>query len=265
MCNDFLYRFIPAPGTVDRYNTSLKCLVQHNKVKVSNPSRLNDPFDCKTLYSTSDATIEDFGVFFNSVPLNLSAAEKESISISIQSSPVRAAENLRSQYMQYHNEDLDNYRILCYFEPRETEYPVDELMWAHYAQSHRGLCLQFRKNILTDSFICKPVNYEDRYPSFREIAANNAEGLAELIFFRKSTRWAYENEWRLLCDKTDIMDGNLQLPAAALTGVIFGCEAEYLECEKVARWAQQRSGPALNFFNAKKHSEKYQIIIESLG
>jgi hypothetical protein len=84
------------------------------------------------------------------------------------------------------------------------------LMWAHYAQQHRGVVLGFRPDLQRDSWLAvtKPVLYTDKRPAFYRridemIARNSAFTEAEQVEFRhaliysKSTHWSYEEELRI--------------------------------------------------------------------
>lgn len=262
----YLYRFIPPPG-VEEYWERLRLLIQENRVSLSRPSRLNDPFDCKTLFSVTDATVDDLREFLESTIVRYlgpqaSALVEVAMRVAAQD-PNKAIESLRRKYIEMHTAELDEFGIICFFQPPEETYPEDLLMWAHYADGHRGLCLQFRKDILVDNFICKPVQYADMYPTFREVAANEGESLAELFLFRKATRWNYENEWRILSLFEQTKDGLLQFPPEALSGVIFGCDADPKDRERIVCLAQtRRGGQPLNFLRAEKDPEQYRIEIE---
>jgi len=91
-------------------------------------------------------------------------------------------------------------------------------MWSHYANGHRGFCLEFDgelqpfKNAIA-------VQYSDRLPTLYK-PEDDAADLQTPLITTKSTGWAYEKEWRLI-----IRDGDkaLRVDAAALTGIYFGC------------------------------------------
>ena len=266
MSKPLLYRYIPPPS-VEKYWERLRLLVQENRVPLSRPSGLNDPFDCKTLFSLTDATVDDLREFLESTIARYGGPKghdlvEAAMQVAAQN-PNNAIESLRRRYIEFHTTELDKFGILCFFQTQQERYPKDLLMWAHYADGHRGLCLQFRKDILADNFICKPVNYVDRYPTLKEVAASEGEALADLFLFRKSTRWSYENEWRLLALFEQTNDGLLQLPSAALSGVIFGCNVDPNDRERIIDLTQvRRVAQRFSFFQARKHSEQYRIEIE---
>lgn len=97
----------------------------------------------------------------------------------------------------------------------------DLLMWAHYADGHRGFCLEFDTS-------CQPfsrahrVIYRPTLPSIDVMQLLNAppsSNVLDALVLTKSDRWKYEQEWRLLN-----MDGDRQYGYEwpALTGIYLG-------------------------------------------
>lgn len=80
-----------------------------------------------------------------------------------------------------------------------SESPSHELMWAHYADEFRGICIRYRYDELVDGLpdgLMSRVVYEDRLPKITD-AANPIERAQEVLS-TKGARWAYEREWRYL-------------------------------------------------------------------
>ena len=73
------------------------------------------------------------------------------------------------------------------------------LMWSHYADRHKGICLKF--DMFKDKTffeISIKIDYPERYPGFDYLALredNNA--LVQLLVGTKSLDWKYENEIRV--------------------------------------------------------------------
>jgi hypothetical protein len=92
------------------------------------------------------------------------------------------------------------------------------LMWAHYADQHRGVVLGFKPDLERDSYLrlLEPVTYTDNRPSFygsiETMAAGIAPDEAELrtfnrgLVYTKSTHWSYEAEERIYVP-WDVTDG----------------------------------------------------------
>lgn len=85
---------------------------------------------------------------------------------------------------------------------------TDPVIWAHYAEQHRGICLGFD---VPDN-CCKPIAYvPDRlpFPTLETMTADERFAAAQLFLFTKFSSWAYENEVRvsLLLDPTTEANG----------------------------------------------------------
>ena len=70
-------------------------------------------------------------------------------------------------------------------------------MWSHYADSHKGVCLEFSGGPDSPFSKASPVTYQLQYPA-GSIVATPRERLAELTSLTKALPWAYEEEWRML-------------------------------------------------------------------
>ena len=266
--SEYLCRFIRPPGESDQYRSRLRDMVLNNRFQLSLPSKLNDPFDCKTLFTVKGATFEDLKEYYENTivrygdPRDAELAQK-ALQVA-KSDPQKAIRHLRQRYIENHMAELDQFGILCLFLPSNDEMPQDILMWSYYADGHKGFCLQFDKKVLQESFICKPVEYHHQYPSFREIAAKEDEELAELLLFRKSTRWKHENEWRILSSRDITNDFYLSFPPSAFVGMIFGCEADDQDMKDVVDWADQRESSRIRFYRAEKSQEEYRINTQEI-
>jgi hypothetical protein len=119
-----------------------------------------------------------------------------------------------------------------------TEVPDELLMWAHYAESHRGILLGFdekhaffnRKRSDNDEFnFLRKVIYADLPPA---PSALGVDGNA--LFITKGMKWSYEREWRMLAPLEDSsrsveIAGDtvhlFALPPQALVSVVIGARA----------------------------------------
>ncbi len=96
--------------------------------------------------------------------------------------------------------------------------PTSDLMWAHYADNHRGVCLEFE----VDDEHFYEVVYGD-FPSFDYI--KDPVGNWEItVLTRKGPSWAYEREVRLITE--DGANKEMEFGPDLLTAVILGARAE---------------------------------------
>jgi DUF2971 family protein len=83
----------------------------------------------------------------------------------------------------------------------------NELMWAHYADQFRGICIayDFRRLIseLPDDVYFARMHYAERFPVIGE-SRREPDILAMRVLSYKNYRWAYEREWRMFGPKGPI-------------------------------------------------------------
>jgi Protein of unknown function (DUF2971) len=125
------------------------------------------------------------------------------------------------------------YRVYCL-----STHPVSMLMWSHYADSCKGLCLEFS---VGNELFCGalPVEYFDTYPLFSVAATHEDANLRTLL--TKSAVWSYENEFRIVASEQPFVfagvpttnQGLLPLPKGALTSVIVGASMPIADRELV--------------------------------
>jgi hypothetical protein len=137
-----------------------------------------------------------------------------------------------------------------------TEEPASLLMWAHYADDHRGAVIEFDT---THEFFNRRLGANDDFRHFRRVVytqerpavfLTNSDALD--FFYFKSTEWEYEHEWRLIVPLTDCakrIDRSpsdrpvclFRVPPECILSVIVGCRMPELEKFKLVTLA--RLGP----------------------
>jgi hypothetical protein len=200
---------------VFKYTNRIEIL-ENGTLRFTQPDQLNDPLES---HPNFNELIEDIKKR-NTTGLNSTTASKISNAIE-ETAPHVIASLLR---------DL-NIGFLSL-----TNIPDNELMWSHYADSHKGFVLGFdgdhqffkRDNPRKITGL-RPV----KYSSTRIIPPDAGfvpSDLAEVLFFTKSTDWSYEEEVRVMADlanadiKPTTLDGMyfFKFPPEALLQVIFG-------------------------------------------
>ena len=81
----------------------------------------------------------------------------------------------------------------------------DELLWAHYANSHKGFCIEYDLELLANSYksfetFSFPVIYNKKPPEYgiRDINNKKTEQVVQKLAGYKSKRWNYEQEHRIV-------------------------------------------------------------------
>ncbi|MBL4668263.1 MAG: DUF2971 domain-containing protein [Flavobacteriales bacterium] len=104
----------------------------------------------------------------------------------------------------------ENYRNVLSFDKKMGIYSLsqnynDELLWAHYGNSHRGFCIEYDFNRLIESYsLNNAYNFQVKYnDKITEIGVSDAvlnknNRLIMKMSGYKSKRWEYENEYRII-------------------------------------------------------------------
>jgi hypothetical protein len=205
-------------------NYSLGNLARHS-VWFSKPETFNDPFDCDINLRIIDVTDENVKAMI----ARLGGSVSKSISNDDAINMALAATEIvkKKQWAEI--------GVACFTEESESI-----LMWSHYADNHRGFCLEFDtsyhpfKPYKTETVI--KVNYADSYPSLSindipQKILSQSISLPKALLGTKSSHWCYENEWRIFSEI-----GNKEYPyeKLALTGVYFGCKMKDKDKVKIA-------------------------------
>jgi len=139
------------------------------------------------------------------------------------------------------------------------------LMWAHYAKSHKGMCLEFDATMPPFNRAIE-ISYSDNFPEINPIKIItktnvellNRESLKPLL--TKYSCWAYEAEWRLFHIEPNKLFG---YPVEALTAVYFGVDASESDFKTVCSIIEGHN-KGIKVFRAQKSKVSYAIGFEQL-
>ena len=136
------------------------------------------------------------------------------------------------------------------------------LMWSHYADSHRGICIEFNPEIpgwgADGPF---KVAYRNNIPVLSVFSATVNELLTATLL-TKSSHWKYEEEWRYIALKSD---GQVRtIPQGAITGIILGMKISSEDERKVRAWAENADN-AIRIFRAVPDEVRYALVIREDG
>jgi hypothetical protein len=116
-----------------------------------------------------------------------------------------------------------------------AESPKHPLMWSHYADAHRGICIGFLRRRFPG---VERVRYPLRVPRLDPRRSEDKKW--RTAFLTKRAAWNYEKEWRLLDLNTEPVGPRyLELPKGTVTRVIFGEKTPADDREWVFTWLEQ--------------------------
>jgi len=176
----------------------------------SNPSDFNDPFDCDINMKIRNSSQEKIQNYFDKYLIKHFTTNE----LSGVNKPKITREEFETLINKVAKKVTKRKGIACFLSNCENL-----LMWAHYANSHKGISLKF--DILEDTNFFSPakkVIYTKEYPEYDYLT--NKNDFVNQMFFTKSEEWEYEGEVRILKDKS----GNYEFNSNSLKEVIFGCK-----------------------------------------
>ena len=146
-----------------------------------------------------------------------------------------------------------------------TEFCDSILMWSHYANNHKGICLAFDMTIPEDAFnLAGKVKYSDNYPSIKDLSSAHFEKNTKNTVFTKAKEWEYEEERRILRPPQIGGAGDYLLNKNNIKGVILGAKMENNDSNKVIEIVK-KSRKKLELCKAELDDEKYQLNIKPIS
>lgn len=251
------------PARIYRYQPSSSYAIRNlseTKLWFSDPSTFNDPFDCAT--STLEHCIQaaiDAVDAPTALQLFISTSRHRPELLTEMASKSEAELQRIARGAFRHAIKLASERergICCFSEKKD-----DLLMWGHYAESHRGFCLEFDTTF--DPFNSEdkfhPVRYQESLPSWdlNRLAEGDFEQLI-YHFCTKAICWSYEHEWRTMHKKRNTA---YEYEQQALTAVYFGARAS-VELKQSILAMPSLAGT--KFFEMQMSSSSFHLIAKPL-
>lgn len=226
-----------------RYLYKYQSVTQHSlgslingTVWMSTPASFNDPFDCAInldLKKLKESVIHAMELVTkaNNVPMDESL---RALRPDDEAAYTQLRESLRAQ--------MQEIGVLCL-----SETPNEILMWSHYAEYHKGFCIEFKIDETSPlKAMARPVRYTDVYPSLslKNMSADAEESFIDVCVYTKASQWSYEKEWRAVMP----VGGKLYRAPAAVSAIIFG--ARMSDTDKRDIYQILRLAPAIEFREA---------------
>jgi hypothetical protein len=251
----------------EKFNPAhLTDVLVEQRVHCSDPANLNDPWDCRPWFDENSlddpTTVEKFIRWIFSFTPTAPVSEQQ---VSATQRAILVDPDYRRQILVRFSENFqklipNRWRIYCL-----TPVPDSTLMWSHYADNHKGICLEFALDhpVLGSA---QEVVYLTSYPKWAPHSFTERE--ARQVLLTKSDDWEYEREYRIIglvesparpadAHPLVVSGGFLRLPAGALRAVIAGCEADYDRISDVVG----RLGLNVKIKRAIRSNTKYRLEI----
>lgn len=179
-----LYRFM----TVEDNLEFLSHILVDGKLYHATPEQLNDPFECKPHFNwPKDASkVRDIRKqLIRVMRQNGMPKKKAEETISINMSKEGLTHDIIYKAIR---RALSAVRLCSYTTKKENL-----LFWSHYADSHKGICIEFDATQMPIGYSFK-VKYQENYPEVNYPAPQDERGFTPVLI--KSKAWEYEEEFR---------------------------------------------------------------------
>jgi hypothetical protein len=231
-------------------------IIKNNELYFAHPCDFNDPFDTKIVLDMSGQMEKCTEVVLKSIESDpkyayLSKEDKLKVAILVASSFENPKFNKFSG-KEFAEKVASSVSVCCFSDKKDNL-----VMWSHYADNHKGICLQFMngRDIFKGAF---KVNYESEYPK-----VNFFDPLIDIIdslLLTKSKHWEYEDEYRIILEQPK---GNKAFAEDILIGIIFGCQMDAAQKEYVSKLVKSRKHP-INLYQAKMKDFEFSLDIHPL-
>jgi hypothetical protein len=239
------------------FNTNSLSVLINKRVWFSKPATLNDPFDIDIDF-TSPMTRSSFKYMIQVLKRQKGISKERTETLESLEREI-PGQNLLNEMNEVitakFRDDRKDWGVFCMCESYDSI-----LMWSHYADCHRGFCVQFirnQNNKLSNIEYTRPVSYSYEYPSPNPYKENGTQRIYDELFFTKAKCWEHEKEWRMLNE-----EGNRELPLVGITDVsaiIFGLNMPEPQKETIINILSDKQD--IEYLQATKVSNKFQLEI----
>jgi hypothetical protein len=235
-----------------------KATLRDNLLRCSSPTALNDPFDFNPEINDGRE-----GYFENLLQIQ---AKANGITEDVGPFAKQYINEGRSKDYNGYKRALGNifysqYSTWCF-----SNTPSSLLLWSHYSDQHKGICLGFSTKRLNQQF--RKVKYTDQRPIVNVVKSGDRlqayDPTANLDSLTSKSRcWRYEREWRIIERKseTDLHsdeNGYYNIPINdSLSSIRIGCEVDKKDQQELVNLVSTIS--RLNIYEMSLNPYKYQL------
>lgn len=239
----YLYKYRP----INRHTLNM---ILSYEAHFSLPIDFNDPFDCN-LVPEFVYTTEEQKKFFSNLESDGRISQKEYMDL------IKNPTKIIEQEWEKTIENIrNNLKIFCL-----SEVNNDVMMYSHYADSHKGICVEF---LVSDEPFFDSLNYihyVEKFPVFHPFGPDMnliRKELAELEVLTKSYYWCYEKEWRII--KSDPDTFNYRFSPQSLSSIIFGYQTPVADRLLIERIISKSLSP-IQLKEATKKNKSFELEV----
>ena len=141
---------------------------------------------------------------------------------------------------------------------------TDELLWAHYANSHEGFCIEYDLDTLVyfgrNDYFSFDVAYSDHPPKLKiddMLKLDDKVGFIQKLIGVKSKKWAYEKETRVITSESGLQNYDYR----AVKAIYFGLK---MPSERVQEVMKKLCGRGIKYYQIQLKNHSYKFTAELL-
>jgi len=223
------------------------------------PTKFNDPFDCSVdkIDKFTDEELYAFLKINNCTDKQIAVILSKNKSGTLDLSELKRTDN------------KDKFRMFCL-----SKVNSHILMWSHYADMHKGICIGFKTTIYKNKLAirCKEdqiednlrylpvfrVDYNDEKPDPVNIFNFHYEELYRFIY-RKAECWSYEEEYRIaLCEEL-LIKNPIIIGHDEISEVYFGLKIDKDKKEAIIEIIKNLPNKNIRIYKMVELNGKYQV------
>jgi len=263
-------------GVIYKYrnweNDFHKDVLRENEIYFASPIMFNDPFDSKIsenlLLIDTEEKREEFAehivneskndlILMGKDPVNVKSNFKERLKNNL------SEEHLFNEIQEFENAN----KLYGIFSGSRTWKSV--LMWSHYGNNHKGICIGFKEDYLLKSSNIGwsgDVDYLNDFPIRDPLNFNmNIAEESFMKFYTKAEEWRYEEEYRLVISNIyGLADADrlMKLNSESIAEVVLGIEFEDGMKQEIMDICRSKK---IKVYQAKKVPFKFEITREEIN
>lgn len=231
-------------------------MLANNTYFFASPKEFNDPLDCAWEPTYELPPVKK--IIENQVLILQDTCGMDSDEALRRSQPLRQLnEEQLNELFDKTREEVKHILLTEYGILSLSEKNDHILMWSHYADHHKGFCIEFKRTENNPLSTARPVEYFEVYPNFSYFDDLPGE-IAIKTIFTKASVWRYEFEWR------GVQKANTEVSYTddMITGIIFGLRMSAAH-KKQIRDALKRY-KSIEFYQAELVPRKFKLKITQI-
>jgi hypothetical protein len=245
----------------------------NREIYFASPKQFNDPFDCAINYRYDLLSQEEkFEKCYD--------MQREINRLSSDDEIKRQAYNLLREGNLERDKLLENNKTIIRSMIQErvgilalTKTKDHILLWSHYSDYHRGICIGYDKDRLISDlkikynsfekiFFGMDVNYIEKYPIIIPKKGITPEEYVRNPISTKAKYWEYEQEYRIL-----LLNGARELtnvPDETINEITLGCNMSEQDQINIVEYVIKNL-PKMNIYRAKMHDESFELVFDKIN